>query len=170
MYESFEQGKTEIVLLVYPLFQHGTTRIVASPKWLSNGNKPRNFGMNEWDNPKNQLLANLEAYIYAGTPKQWDLEYRDIFSADLREIKRMAKTLEKAQRFLQKKIDQDGYPTSFGQYVARVAQAFGIKTILFYGDHSASSNYDDSTYRMYGVGQAIEHIAYLVKANEGKAA
>lgn len=61
----------------------------------------------------------------------WNVEYRNCYSVDLNKAKQMAATLTVLDQRIQKLRDELGYPTTYGQYVARVASAMKITAIVF---------------------------------------
>jgi hypothetical protein len=56
-----------------------------------------------------------------------DVEYREMFTVDLRKAKRMVKTLELIRRGLDKLTAQRGYTRSWGEYLGRLAEVLGCE-------------------------------------------
>lgn len=75
----------------------------------------------------------------------YDLEYRDVYSVDLRRAKLMAQTLRALDTKLERMKSVEGYAQNFGQYVNRVARAIGAQGLLFW--EGKSTNYNMDTYR-----------------------
>jgi len=65
-------------------------------------------------------------------PAYWNrgAEYRDVYSVDARGAETMHKTLSGLQRKLDKLDAKYGYVTTFGQHVARFADAVGATTFV----------------------------------------
>lgn len=61
----------------------------------------------------------------------WDTEYRDVFSVDLRKVRRMQRTLEKVERGLSKLREKRGSARSYGEYLGRVAEVLGCAGMAF---------------------------------------
>lgn len=60
----------------------------------------------------------------------WDLEYREVYSVNAHRAERMAKTLDTIARRMQKTAQTFGAPSTFGAYLARVADAIGATAIV----------------------------------------
>lgn len=58
----------------------------------------------------------------------WTVEYREVFSVDLKRAAAMVKTLRKVESGLTRMQGELGYPESFPAYLARVAKVLGIKS------------------------------------------
>lgn len=60
----------------------------------------------------------------------WSVEYRDCYRVGIDDAERMLKTFKRIERHLNKLNEKYGYADSLPAYVARVADALGIKYIL----------------------------------------
>jgi hypothetical protein len=87
----------------------------------------------------------------------WQVEYRDVFSIDARKADAMHKTLTTIARRMEKTANTYGQPSTFGAYVARVADAIGADAIVFPPPRPASS-YDDREHRI----ETIAHGVYCI--------
>ena len=72
----------------------------------------------------------------------WCIEYRDKYSVTISKAEKMLKTLKSITKKLNNISNKYGFPESFGQYVANVANAIKADTILDYRKESGWS-YDD---------------------------
>jgi hypothetical protein len=71
----------------------------------------------------------------------WDVEYKDVYSVDARRAAKMAHTLKTIDARLEKHADKYGRPATFGQYVARVADAIGADAIVFVRDAETATGW-----------------------------
>jgi hypothetical protein len=79
-------------------------------------------------------------------PYGWEVEYRDVYSANLRRVEAMVKTLRKVERGLEKLRAEWGYPDSFAAYVVRVGKLLGTSE-FGYKAAGNDSSYDSNEYR-----------------------
>jgi hypothetical protein len=68
---------------------------------------------------------NTERRLYG-----WEMEYREVFSVTAYRAERMAKTLDTITRRMQKTAQTFGAPSTFGSYLARVADGIGASAII----------------------------------------
>src|SRR5262245_11096572 len=61
----------------------------------------------------------------------WECRYQEPYAVDLRQAEGMYKTLTTIEKRLEKLAEKYGRPTTFGQYLARVADAIGADCFLF---------------------------------------
>lgn len=61
----------------------------------------------------------------------FEIRYQDVYAVSKGDVTEMAQTLNRFDAKLSKLRDARGYPTSFGEYVARIAEVVGAKTMLF---------------------------------------
>lgn len=82
-----------------------------------------------------------------GQPYGWKVEYRDVYSVDLRRADTMLKTLRKVERGLTRIQTELGYPETFPAYLARVAKVLGIKRFGWRVGERNGHSYSDNEYR-----------------------
>lgn len=133
--------------------------------------KPRNFSDSSWDieaqkDDLNYLRISAQYNTSEHTPQEaygWSVEYHDSLSIDLRRANSMIKTLRKIDRKLKAFSKKWGDPSSFADYVIRVANALGAKAIMSRDKYTASSNgwsYDSMDYREWPVNEAKYALEY----------
>lgn len=66
----------------------------------------------------------------------FDVVYRNMYEVDTREAGRIAHTLQTIQKRMDRLSDKFGRPTTFGQFMGRVANAIGAKFIVFESQRS----------------------------------
>lgn len=89
----------------------------------------------------------------------WDVTYRELHTVDLRRARKVCDTLAKLDRKMEKLCESRGRPHTFGEYVARVAEAIGAKTILF----ENTSKYNPARYiAEERIGDAIGRIDRMI--------
>lgn len=132
--------------------------------WLSpDDNKPRNYTGNACD----QLAFYPEGLtVYAQSNTKWDnagelyawcVEYRDTFTIRLEIAEEMVKALRMVARKMQRLDDKYGPAKTFGQYVARFADAVGATSAVRQdggNGHCYSENY-------YQVGTVKDAVYWL---------
>ena len=93
----------------------------------------------------------------------FDVSYQDQYAVDLRQARRMVKTLEKIERGLAKMTETRGYVRSWGEYCGRLAEIFGCKGIVIQKSAEAERR---SGYRwdVQTVGDGVNRINGLVTA------
>lgn len=91
-------------------------------------------------------------------PYGWRVEYRSVYTADLREVERMVKALRKVERGLERIRDNEGDAESFGQYVNRVARVLKVAGLIVRLDGD-SMQFSDNEWR---VRNGIGHIASAI--------
>lgn len=65
----------------------------------------------------------------------WDVEYRDVYTVDLRRAEMMVRVLRRASKAIDRLNDQFGYAATFGAYVLRAAKALGVKRFMLPSIH-----------------------------------
>jgi hypothetical protein len=60
----------------------------------------------------------------------WSVQYRNLYSVDLGSANRILKTLRTIDRRMDKMIEREGQPQSFGQFVNRFMRAIGASIIV----------------------------------------
>jgi hypothetical protein len=106
-----------------------TLRLSAHPvKWMPDG-AIRNFNGVGFDSePLADLQVNALCDRTANADSYgWSVEYRNVFSVDLRRAAEMVKVLRKVESGLARIQTELGYPETFPAYLARVAKVLGIK-------------------------------------------
>lgn len=124
-------------------------RLKLTVVYLTGANEVRNYPSSGFDaHPLADLVigAQYDGATANHDPYGWDVEYRDVFSADLRRVEGMVKTLRKIERGLEKLRGEWGYPDTFAAYVTRVAKVLGIATFGYKHD-GRESFYDGNDYR-----------------------
>lgn len=78
----------------------------------------------------------------------WSVEYRNVFSVNLARAQSMVSLLRKVERHLEKLAKVYGSPTTFAEYVGRVADALGANRETPIGIKvSAKDDYNGTGYR-----------------------
>lgn len=91
------------------------------------GGEIRNFVGGSFDpHALEDLTVTAQADRASDDAYGWRVEYSRPYSVDLRRAEQMAKTLRKVDAGLRRIEKRDGYPESFGQYLARVATVLGV--------------------------------------------
>lgn len=129
-------------------------------------NKPRNLIHSSIDMKDYQYFDGLVATCQMDScktddgPYGFNIEYRDIHSAQYNKINKMAKTLKKIHNKMNKMDDEIGRPKSFGEFVIRFAKAIGVKTIVFHDDYeNINPRYPDNSYQyVKNMNESIELI------------
>jgi hypothetical protein len=181
-YAMKEQKKTETALMLKYEQNHsgGEGRISVILVEIHAPSKTiRNYSGDAWSDPKQ--LSDLQAgrYLFhdAKNPEQCngvDLEYRDKFSADLRQCEAMAKTLRQADAKLRKLRDELGNSDTTGEAFRRIGQVFGCKWLITF-DRDAPNRgfgYDDNdhAYRWYTLVEGKDHVNWVVREHYAKKA
>lgn len=65
----------------------------------------------------------------------WDVEFRDVWSVDLRRAEMMVRVLRRVNKAMDRLNDQFGYASTFGAYVLRAAKALGVKRFILPSVH-----------------------------------
>jgi len=92
----------------------------------------------------------------------FDVDYRDVYSVDLRKARRMAKTLDKLDKGLAKMTEARGYVRSYGEYIGRVAEVIGAAGIGFDRQNKLPRNGQRFDWMSIGDGvNRANHLIYL---------
>ena len=98
-----------------------------------------------------------ERQLYA-----WDVEYRDVYSADLSRLQSMVKMLQKIDRSLVKARASDGREQSFGQYCLRVGKSIGAAGMIFKAAGNGC-NYSENEYKFTDLAAGMSFVDRLVE-------
>lgn len=91
----------------------------------------------------------------------FDVDYQDVYSVDRRKARRMLKTLDMVHKKLDKLSDARGYVRSYGEYLGRVAEAFGCSGMVMEREkHSQSVT--GERYRWFSIGDGVNHAAQRI--------
>lgn len=93
----------------------------------------------------------------------FDVEYRDVFAIDRRSAERMAKTLKTIETRMAKLADKFGHPATFGQYLARVANAIGAKFTVHTVGKAKHWSYAENEHRILDLAAGISYVDGLVR-------
>jgi hypothetical protein len=118
--ESSFNGRTLLTFKLKAVYlnEEGQVRSYLSGRLFSNDNRLADL----------VVTAQHDGEMADRQPYGWNVEYRDVFSVNADRAAAMSKTLRAIDRKLDKLRDEWGYPTSFEEYVVRVAKALGITT------------------------------------------
>ncbi len=94
----------------------------------------------------------------------WHCTYHDPYSVELPRARLMVKTLERIERGLAKIEGERGCAQDFGEYVARVAHALGVKRVVWTVGEARRWSYDSTEHRIVNVGEGIDHIRHMARA------
>jgi len=89
------------------------------------------------------------------------VEYRECYRLDLRTVKRMAKTLERIDKGLEKLSEARGYVRSYGEYAGRVAETLGCAGIVMERAQTAA-RMTGERYEWLSVGEGVNRINHRV--------
>lgn len=107
------------------------------------------------------MATNMESISYG-----WDIEYRQPYNVDLQRAEEMVKALRIVQRKMNRIHQLIGRPATFGQYLARAAQALSVTTILIERFEHRNVGYnrlsDDQRYITSTVSSAVDTVDRLV--------
>jgi hypothetical protein len=102
-------------------------------------------------------------YLYA-----WEVRYRDIYAADIHEIRVAAVLMEEITRKMEREGSKFGPCQTYGQYVCRATRALGCEYVLIppatrhdYAlrrGHDKPEWADGTNYRAYRLGEAVAAI------------
>jgi hypothetical protein len=117
----------------------------------------------------------MSACLYEdGGLGSYHVEYRDAGTVDLYRAKAMASTLTRAANALQKEADTNGWPATLGQYVAIMARALKVTTIVVDrpgGANDRCHSYDDMAFDFLPLNTGMAAIdAAIVAHNATRAA
>lgn len=80
------------------------------------------------------LAAQADTHVYSASPPEWltywRLRFEPTLGAELSELEPVIVTMRRVSRQLDKLTERYGPPATFGQYVARLADALRITTAL----------------------------------------
>lgn len=93
----------------------------------------------------------------------FDVEYKDVYSVDLRRAEQMAKTLKTIETKTAALEQKYGRPGSFGAYVARIGNAIGADAIVFI-DAKDNGWHNKNGHRLYNLGDGAARIDGIVRA------
>lgn len=109
------------------------------------------------------LASNMEPVSYG-----WSVEYREPYTVDLQRAEQMVKALRQIGRRQDKVHELIGRPATFGQYLARAAQALSVTTVLVERFEHRNAPYrsvgDEERYIRCTVSQAARVVDDLVAA------
>ena len=104
------------------------------------------------------------AAIYRGKTERGSLGFSRVYSSE-KQVETMWRTVEKVRRHTRRLTERYGQPATFGQEVARIADALGIKHILFTPNERQGVEYqsrrvwyDGKQFKAYPPGEAIQII------------
>jgi len=92
----------------------------------------------------------------------FDCRYHDVYTIDRTTAEAMGKTLRAIDTRLDKLAAKYGAPATFGQYLARVAEAIGA-TAMVTRESGSSSSYSENEYRVRDIRDGIYHVDGLVR-------
>jgi hypothetical protein len=91
----------------------------------------------------------------------FDTEYHDAYRLDLRQLRRMTKTLELVERKLAKLQEARGYVRSYGEYLGRVAEVLGCVGMVFDRDSQVALR-TGQRYQWMSVGDGVNHANHRI--------
>lgn len=95
----------------------------------------------------------------------FETRYYDMHTIDLDDAKRMAGTLTIIHKRMDDLTKKYGYPTSFGQYLARVADAVRADSFVFpRTDENSRGRYADHEHRIWEIASGIYQVDQLADA------
>ena len=97
----------------------------------------------------------------------WSVEYRDCGGIDLGRAEIMAKTLRAVRRGMGKQAAEQGWPLSFGQYVAHALKALGVSLVIVLGSEPWDC-YADMRHKVSKPGEAVYEIDRLTRTTVDK--
>jgi hypothetical protein len=118
-------------------------------------------------------LANLRVWSQGNNDDRerhlygFELRYMNLYAVELRDAKRMFKTLNLIEARIESLAKKYGRPTTFGQYLARVADAIGADTFVRQNGRFESDHVMDITTGIYHVDALVRE---WVTERETKAA
>lgn len=93
----------------------------------------------------------------------FDVTYRDVFEVDYEKATRMAKTLTMIRKRLGALDDKFGRPTTYGQFMARVAAAITATKLVFRAEDGRRGwSYDDSNFKILDISDGVYQIDHMV--------
>ncbi|MDE2020281.1 MAG: hypothetical protein KGJ13_08105 [Patescibacteria group bacterium] len=138
--------------------------VYASFRLLIGGNLEHSESYNAPWNERRPDLNGLRIYSQSSSrdnPRRlygWEAEYHNVYSIPLGTAERMAKTLRAIENGLKKSREQDGIPTSFGHYCARIARTLRVEHFGF----QSNNRYSQYPYQLMSIGEGIDHVNWLV--------
>jgi len=162
---------TELALLIQPIGQTETFSSAPSATWklhfvsVDPGKlAPRNIGdYFDYAEPLRGFQdLEIRTHLFGDNPNgyNWQLKYSEIYSADLRDLERRYKCLSALERKIEKIAKQYGSPQTFGEYVAQVMLAAGIKQ-SFESCTNNGHSYDDNDFRRRDVADTRYRLASM---------
>ena len=94
----------------------------------------------------------------------WGCEYHSPYTVNLSRAQAMVKTLARLRHQLVKLNDTEGYAVTLGQYMVRVARAFGIRKFMIRTDPARNGWSSSGTYSMLSLADGQQHVDGLVFA------
>lgn len=137
-------GKPVYAFTIQPTHLYGSTQIRATIVRITDDGEIRNPGYDYGidDAHFNDLM--VSAYVNdtgesAGNVYGLSVDYRDVFSVDLKRAEGMVKLLRKVTRGMDKLNDAEGYVSegAYAAYLLRVARVLGIRTFYVRNDRDA---------------------------------
>lgn len=98
-----------------------------------------------------------QRHLYA-----WEIGYKDK-SVTVDNVKGIAHTLTTIDRRLEHYTEKFGRPSTFGQYIGRIANAIGAESIVTTVDRKNSSSYSEQKHRFSTIADGVAWVDYLVK-------
>lgn len=93
----------------------------------------------------------------------WETEYYEASYIDLPRVRAMAKTLETIDRGMKRMAKEWGDPSTYGQYVLRVAKAIGAKELIFQSKRCKGRSYDEMDLHRRDLAEGASHIDWWVR-------
>jgi hypothetical protein len=136
-------------------------RFRAYPVRINEAGEIRNFSSGSYDHsPLADLVISAQADSSAPVrPYGFSVEYRNIYSLDLRQAEANVKLLRKLDKGLEKLQAEFGYAETYATFVARVGKVLGVKLYGWTGD--ARGFYSENDYRWTdatGIAGRIDHL------------
>jgi hypothetical protein len=91
----------------------------------------------------------------------WQVRYHDVYAVDERMARHMAQTLTTIRKRMEHATAKYGRPTTYGQFVARVAQAIGATAFVRQTGEWRGSSYSDNTHDFMDIPEGITHVDQL---------
>lgn len=136
-------------------------RFRAYPVRINEAGEIRNFSSGSYDhNPLADLVIGGQADSSApDRPYGFSVEYRNLFSLDLRQAEANVKLLRKLDKGLDKLNAEFGYADSYPVFVARVGKVLGVKLYGWTSDDRGW--YSENDYRWTdatGIASRVDHL------------
>lgn len=93
----------------------------------------------------------------------WEVRYRDVYAVDLSSAKRMAKTLTSLEQRMSRLYASFGHATTYGGYLARVAQSLGATAIVLPNGKQYGWSYNDNEQRVLNIADGVYTVDAMVR-------